>query len=278
MQRILPAVLLCAVVALSACSKDPSSLVGPSAPSEVVPAGPSGTTGSGPATPSVQPVDTTVFIPSDTGSAANTGGATSVMFFSSGTAQYGNGTCGSNGTWTDSLGNVSGSHNSHCIAYWGDGRAGRNGKGQCVTSSQGYPGLWVNPGGHPTAPYHTKCLVLGSTTVTLALTFPAAATVYAANDGSGQKVLNFDAAGSTVAQLVYHGSAGDYTTGAGTLSGSDASAGAWTIDFAQTALNYTSGVTNGDLINTLTTTGTEVVACQGTVGCALITLKLSVAP
>ena len=121
-----------------------------------------------------------------------------------------------NGTWTDSLGNVSGSHNSHCIAYWGDGRAGRNGKGQCVTSSQGYPGLWVNPGGHPTAPYHTKCLVLGSTTVTLALTFPAAATVYAANDGSGQKVLNLSA-GSTVAQLVYHGSAGDYTTGAGTL-------------------------------------------------------------
>ena len=67
---------------------------------------------------------------------------------------------------------------------------------------------------------------------------PAAATVYTANDGSGQKVLNFDAAGSTVAQLVYHGSAGDYTDGAGTLSGSDASAGAWTIDFAQTELNY----------------------------------------
>jgi hypothetical protein len=278
MQRVPPAALLLAALALSACSKDPSSLVGPSAPSEVTPAGPSGTSGSGPTTPSIQPVDPAVFTPSETGSAVNTGASTSVLFFSSGTAQYGNGTCGPNGTWTDSLGNVSGTHDSHCVAYWSDSRVGDNGKGQCVTSSQGYPGLWLNPQAHPTAPYHTNCLVLGNTTVTLDFTFPAEATVYTANDGSGQKVLNFAAAGSTVAQLVYHGTAGDYTTGAGMLSGTDASAAVWTIDFSQTALNYTTGLTNGDLIDTLTTTGTQVIACQGTTGCSLITLKLTVAP
>ncbi len=169
MQRVPPAALLLAALALSACSKDPSSLVGPSAPSGIAPAGPSGTSGSGPTTPTIQPVDPTVFTPSDTGSAANTGSSTSVLFFSSGTAQYGNGTCGPNGTWTDSLGNVSGTHDSHCVAYWSDSRVGNNVKGQCVTSSQGYPGLWLNPQAHPTAPYHTNCVVLGNTTVTLDL-------------------------------------------------------------------------------------------------------------
>jgi len=211
-------------------------------------------------------------------SSANAGGSTSLLFSASGTAEYGNGTCGGNGVWTDSLGNVSAPHSSHCIAYWGDGHLGNNHKGQCVSSSQGYPGLWLNPQLRPTSPYHTNCLKLGTTSFTLALHFSANATVYSANDGSGERVLNFGAGGTTVAQLIYHGTAGDYTTGAGTLSGTDGSPAVWTIDFSQTALNYTSGLTNGDLIDALTTSGVQLVACQGSAGCSLITLKLTVAP
>ena len=282
MQRLpLVAVLVTALV-VSACTKDSTSLLDPSAPAGGTPAGGTsgggaGTSGGGSSTSTIQPVDTTVFTPSDTGSAANVGSSTSLLFFSSGTAQYGNGTCGANGTWTDSLGHVSSPHDSHCVAYWSDNRVGNNGKGQCVTSSKGYPGLWLNPQAHPTSPYHPNCLELGATTTTLALTFPAQATVYAANDGSLQKVLDFDAAGTTVAQLVYHGAAGDYTTGAGLLSGTDGSA-TWTIDFSQAALNYATGLTNGDLIDVLTSSGAQVIACQAAVGCSLITLKLSVAP
>jgi hypothetical protein len=284
MQPLSSATILFAALAVSACSKDPSSLLGPSgtgpsAPAQVVPGGPSGVSGGGgPAAPSIQPVDTTIFAPSDTGSAGNTGTSTSVMFFNSGAALYGNGTCGPNGTWTDSLGNVVGAHNSHCIAYWSDGRPGSNGKGQCVKSSQGYPGVWLNPGGHATAPYHTQCLVRGKTSSTLTLSFSAQATVYTANDGSGRKVLDFDAGGTTVAQLIYQGTTADYTNGAGVLPASDASAAPWTIDFSQSALNYTSGVTNGDLIDLLTKTGVEVIACQGSAGCWAITLKLTVGP
>lgn len=274
---------------LSACSKDSSSLLDPSAPSAGAGSagggsaggstGGSGSGGPGQSTaPSIQPIDTAVFIPSDTGSAANTGSSTVLSFFSSGTAEYGNGTCGANGTWTDSLGNVSAPRDAHCLAYWSDGRAGNNGKGQCVTSSKGYAGLWLNPQAHPTAPYHTNCLELGATMSTLTLTFAAQATVYSANDGSFEKALNFDAGGNTVAQLMYHGLAGDYTTGAGVLTGTDGSAGTWTIDFAQSALNYTTGLTNGDLIDVLTSSGAQVVACQTGGGCSLITLRLSVTP
>lgn len=282
MQRLpLVAVLVTALV-VSACTKDSTSLLDPSAPAGGTPAGGTsgggaGTSGGGSSTSTIQPVDTTVFTPSDTGSAANAGSSTSLLFFSSGTAQYGNGTCGANGIWTDSLGHVSSPHDSHCVAYWSDNRVGNNGKGQCVTSSKGYPGLWLNPQAHPTSPYHTNCLELGTTTSTLSLTFAAQATVYTANDGSWQKVLDFDAAGTTVAQLVYHGTAGDYTTGAGLLSGTDGSA-TWTIDFSQAALNYATGLTNGDLIDVLTSSGAQVIACQAAVGCSLITLKLSVAP
>jgi hypothetical protein len=283
MQRLPLAAVLMTALVVSACAKGTSSLLDPSAPAGGSPAGGTsgggaGTSGGGSSTSTIQPVDTTVFTPSDTGSAANTGSSTSLLFFSSGTALYGNGTCGANGTWTDSLGNVSSPHNSHCVAYWSDNRVGNNGKGQCVTSSKGYPGLWLNPQAHPTAPYHTNCLELGTTTSTLTLTFAAQATVYTANDGSLQKVLDFDAGGTTVAQLVYHGAAGDYTTGAGVLTGTDGSAATWTIDFSQTALNYTTGLTNGDLIDVLTSSGTQAIACQAAVGCSLITLKLSVAP
>ena len=81
-----------------------------------------------------------------------------------------------------------------------------------------------------------------------------------------------------VAQLVYHGTANDYTTGAGVLTGTDNASKPWTIDFSQTALNWTTGLTNGNLINALTSTGVQVVACQGTNGCSLITLQLTLAP
>ena len=56
MQRLSSATILFAALAVSACSKDPSSLLGPSgtgpsAPAQVVPGGPSGVSGGGPAAP-----------------------------------------------------------------------------------------------------------------------------------------------------------------------------------------------------------------------------------
>jgi len=281
MSRFPIAAAFLAVLALAACSKDPSSLVGPSSASGGGGAGAgtgSGGSAGGGANPAIQPIDTTVFAPSATGTAANTGGTTSLSFATSGTAQLGNGTCGANGVWTDSLGNVSGPNNPNCIAYYSDGRAGSNHKGQCVTSPQGYPGLWLNPQLHPTQPYRTNCLVLGTTTFAVVMGFPASATVYSANDGSGQQVLDFNQGGSTVAQLAYHGTANDYTTGAGVLTGTDNTSKSWTIDFSQSALDWTSGLTNGNLISALTTTGVQVVACQATNGCSLVTLKLTLTP
>ena len=281
MPRFPLAAALLAALALAACSKDPSSLVGPSSASGGGGAGAgtgSGGSAGGGANPAIQPIDTTVFAPSGTGTAANTGGTTSLSFATSGTAQLGNGTCGANGVWTDSLGNVSGPNNPNCIAYFSDGRPGNNHKGQCVTSSQGYPGLWLNPQLHPTEPYQTNCLQLGTTTFAVVLSFPASATAYAANDGSGQRVLDFTTGGNAVAQLVYHGTTNDYTTGAGVLTGSDNTSATWTIDFSQPAVNWTTGLTNGDMIGALTTTGVQVVACQGTNGCSMVTLKLTLTP
>ena len=280
----LTAVVL-ATLTLTACAKgDP---LGPSSPSASGAGGSGGTstsgsgggsTGGGSGSPVIEPIDTTVFAPSASGTAANTGGTTPLSFATSGTAEFGDGTCGPNGVWTDSLGTVSGPNNPNCIAYYSDGRVGNNGKGECVTSSKGYPGLWLNPQLHPTSPYHTNCLVLGTTTFTVALSFPAGATVYSANDGSGQQVLEFNTSGSAVAQLVYHGTANDYTTGAGVLTGTDNTSKPWTIDFSQTALNWTTGLTNGNLVSALTSTGVQAVACQGTNGCSLITLQLTLAP
>jgi hypothetical protein len=280
MSRFPLAAALLAALALAACSKDPSSLVGPSSASGGSGTGSAGTGtgGSGGASPAIQPIDTTVFAPSGTGTAANTGGTTSLSFATSGTAMLGNGTCGANGVWTDALGNVSGPNNPNCIAYFSDGRVGNNHKGECTTSSKGYPGLWLNPELRPTQPYQTNCLVLGTTTFAVVMSFPASATVYSANDGSGQQVLDFNQGGSTVAQLSYHGAANDYTTGAGVLTGTDNTSQTWTIDFSQSALDWTSGLTNGNLISALTTTGVPVVACQGTNGCSLVTLKLTLTP
>jgi hypothetical protein len=229
--------------------------------------------------PTVQPVDTGAFTPSGTGTASTSGSSTALVFKTSGSGLYGVGTCGPKGYWTDVNGNVFGPNNPNCLDYGSDGSPGNNGKGQCVTSPTGQPGLWINPGGQPTHPYHDKCLRVGATTSTLALSFPQQATLFDANDGSGNRVLNFSSAGIVVAQLRYDGAAGT-TTGAGILLGTDnaSPANTWTIYFDQPALTYTSGLVNGDLIGAVTNGGVQVVACSTAIGCSLVTLQLSVTP
>jgi hypothetical protein len=233
-------------------------------------------------TPTIEPVDSTQFTPTDTSSAGTDAGSTStsLVFLTSGVARYGNGTCGPDGTWTDAQGQTYGPHNPNCIAYTSDGSPGNNGKGQCVSSPEGFPGLWLNPQGHPTSPYHSHCLRVGSSSTTLALSFPAEAVVYSANDGSGTKILNLFSQGSVVAQLIYHGDADGTTTGAGILVGIDNASPAhiWTVDFAQPALNYTAGVANGDLVSALQGSGVEVVGCNTAIGCSLVTLRLGATP
>jgi hypothetical protein len=102
------------------------------------------------------------------------------------------------------------------------------------------------------------------------------AELFQATDGSGGRMLNFTSGGVIQAQLIYHGSAADSTTGAGVLLGTDNSSSAqiWSIGFSQPALNYTGGAANGDLITALSTTGVEVIACNTAVGCSTITLKI----
>src|SRR4029077_735088 len=103
---------------------------------------------------------------------------------------------------------------------------------------------WLNPQLHPTQPYQTNCLVLGTTTFAVVMSFPASATVYSANDGTGPQVLDFNQGTGTVAQLVYHGSANDYTTGAGVLTRADTRSRAWPIRFRRSSLEWSSGLTN----------------------------------
>jgi hypothetical protein len=224
------------------------------------------------------PVDTTIYVPVDSGGTTGSDGvSTSLLFQTSGSARYNLGTCSANGTWTDPLGNAYGPHNPNCIAYYSDGRVGNNNKGQCVTSPEGYAGLWLNPQGHATSPYHPKCLQLGTPSTVLALNFPVQAELFLANDGSGGSLLNFSAGGTVEAQLVYHGTADGNTTGAGVLVGTDnqVPARTWSIGFSQPALNYTGGFANGDLISDLQSSGVQVVACSVAVGCSLVTLQLS---
>jgi hypothetical protein len=229
-------------------------------------------------TPTPHPVDSTVYMPSGSGSASTGGLNIPLLFQTSGAARYNLGTCGANGTWTDPLGNAYGPHNPNCLAYYSDGRAGHNNKGQCVTSPEGYQGLWLNPQAHPTSPYHPNCLAMGSPTAELALSFPAQAQLYTASDGSNGSLLNFVSDGTTQAQLIYHGTADGTTTGAGVLVGTANGGATWSIGFAQPALNYTGGATNGDLITALQDAGVEVVACNAAIGCSLVTLKLSLVP
>ena len=161
-------------------------------------------------TPTPIPVDTTIYVPSDTGSAGSEGTSTALEFQTSGAARYGLGTCGANGTWTAPNGTSYGPHNPNCILYAMDSTVGNNGKGMCVTSDDGDPGLWLNPQLHPTSPYHSNCLRLGQSTDALALSFPAEAVLYTANDGSGGKILNFVNSGTVVAQLVYDAGRGHH--------------------------------------------------------------------
>ena len=313
MSRLPLAAALAAVLALGACTQAPDSLAGPT----VIPGLP-GTSGNGGITtpgdttsgtpgdtthtpidtaaagdpvhngtwtpadstspPIILPVDPTAYDPAGSGSAGSSGSSTVLIFKSSGSGLYGVGTCSGNGYWTDPSGNVFGPHNPNCLDYGSSG-TGNNGLGQCVTSPSGQPGLWINPGGQSTHPFHTKCLRVGPTVTSLALSFAPQAQLFDANDGTGNRVMNFYSGGSVVAQLIYNGGS-NTTTGAGILVGSDHAlpSNVWTIYFAQPALSYTSGIANGDLIGAMTGSGVQVVACSTNIGCSLVMLQLTLAP
>jgi hypothetical protein len=228
--------------------------------------------------PVIVPLDPTVYDTAGSGSAGSSGSSTALVFKTSGSGLYSVGTCSANGFWTDPSGNVFGPHNPNCLDYGSTG-TGNDGKGQCVLSPSGEPGLWINPGGQSTHSFHSKCLRVGATISSLALTFPPQAQLFDANDGSGNRAMNFYTSGSVVAQLVYDG-ATNTTTGAGILIGRDGAspANTWTIYFGQSALNYTSGVVNGDLIGAMTGSGVQVVACSTNIGCSLVTLQLTLVP
>jgi hypothetical protein len=276
--------MLLVMLALSGCGKDGG---GPTDPGEndggtstdgltngdPVPNG--GWTNPDGSTPAPQPVDTSVYAPGDDpGSAGSDGASTSLVFQTSGSARYNRGTCGSDGTWTAPSGQKYGPHNPNCLSYRSAGQVGNNSKGQCVTSPEGYVGLWLNPQAHATSPYHANCLELGNSSVNLSLRFPAQAELYLAKDGSGGSVLNFSSGGVTQAQLIYDGIAGT-TTGAGVLVGTDDAFRTWSIGFGQPVLNYAGGLSNGDVITALQVSGVQVVACSTAVGCSLVTLRIS---
>lgn len=235
-------------------------------------------TSPGDSTPAVQPVDPGSYTPGGSGTASTSGSSTALLFNASGAGLYGIGTCGPNGFWTDPEGNVFGPNNPNCLAY-GTSGTGNNGNGQCTTSPTGQPGLWINPGAQATHPFHSKCLQTGPTTTALALSFPSQAQLFEATDGSGNRVLNFYSSGVAVAQLLYDGNA-NTTSGAGILVGADNAtpANTWTIYFGQPALTYQGGIENGDLIDAVTGSGVQVVACTTALGCSLVTLELTLAP
>jgi hypothetical protein len=226
--------------------------------------------------PVIQPVDPS-YTPGGTGSAGTDGTGTTLVMQTSGAARYNLGTCGKGGTWTDPLGNKYGPNNPNCLAYKSDGSVGANNKGSCVTSPEGYAGLWLNPQDHPTSPYSSQCLQLGPPSSVLALSFPAQAELFTATDGSGGSVLNFTRNGTVEAQLIYHGTTDGTTTGAGVLLGEDnvVAGRIWSIGFSQPALNYAGGFANGDVISLLSDPGVQVVGCNTVAGCVLITLQLA---
>jgi hypothetical protein len=258
-------------------------------PGDTTSTNPSDTTGAGdpvsngtwttPDSTAIEPINSGTYQPAGSGSASTSGSSTTLIFKTSGTGIYGVGTCGPNGFWTDANGNVFGPHNPNCLDYGSDGSPGINGLGQCVTSSSGQPGLWINPGGQETHPFHSKCLKTGPTTTSLALSFLQPAQIFDATDASGNRVLNFYSSGVVVAQLVYDGTLGT-TTGAGMLLGNDNASPThtWTVFFGQPALSYTTGLANGDLIAGMTGAGVQVVACNTAIGCSLVTLQLAVTP
>lgn len=280
MPHLLRAAALLAALAVTACAKDSSDLTNPNSPGGSVPGGSDPSGGNPPPSNPIVPVDPSAYTASVLGSFTNTGTSYGLLFRSSGAGAYNVGTCtgdpanGTDGTWVDADGNVTTAHNSKCLDYYSNNEVGSNGKGHCIVSSAGYIGVWLNPHGHATSAYHTNCLKLGAVVTALTVSFDQPATLYLANDGSQQRFLNFTSGGTVTAQLYYHGMLATYTTGTGTISGTDnaSPSGAWTIDLAQTALNWTTGLYNGDLISALQDPGVEVVACNGTAGCDLITL------
>ncbi len=229
--------------------------------------------------PTIEPVDPAAYDTSGSGTAGTTGSSTALVFKTSGAGLYGVGTCGPKGFWTDPDGNVFGPNNPNCLDYGTGGTPGNDGKGTCESSATGEPGLWINPGGQDTHPFHTKCARTGPTTTSLSLSFAPQAQLFTANDGTGNRVMNFYSNGSPVAQLIYDGGS-NTTTGAGILVGTDNAfpANVWTVYFGQPALNYTSGLENGDLIGEMTGPGVEVVACNTAIGCSLVTLQMNVTP
>ena len=257
-------------------------------PGDTTATNPADTTGAGdpvnngtwtnPDSTTIQPVDPTTYDPTESGSAGTSGTSTPLLFKTSGSGLYGVGTCGPKGMWTDPAGNVFGPNNPNCIDYGSSG-TGNNGKGTCTTSPSGQPGLWLNPGGQATHPFHSKCARTGPTISTLALSFAPQAQIFDANDGTGNRVMNFYSGGVVVAQLLYDGTS-NTTTGAGLLLGSDnaSPANTWSVFFGQPALSYTTGLVNGDLIDAMTSTGVEVVACNTAIGCSLVTLQLTLVP
>ena len=188
MARLRLAAALIAVLALTACT-DSENLTAPSGtlPGGNLPGGQSGgdttstpgdttsnpidTTGAGdpvtngtwttPDTTTNDPVDPGVYDPTETGTAGTSGSSTALVFKTSGSGLYGVGTCSGNGFWTDPAGNVFGPNNPNCLDYGSDGSPGTGGKGQCIASASGDPGLWVNPGGQETHPFHSKCIRTG---------------------------------------------------------------------------------------------------------------------
>ncbi|MGE5091272.1 MAG: hypothetical protein ACM3OH_03800 [Bacillota bacterium] len=272
--------------ALGACSRPM-----PLGPGDTTGTGSTGGTGTGtgaggdgdpigpPAPPPIVSVDPTVYALTLSGSFTSTGTATGVLFLTTGNAMWNVGTCtgnvalGTDGTWVTSSG-TSAPHNPNCIAYWSNGHSGANGKGICTFTSQGYIGLWLNPGGHRTSPYHTKCLETGTVISSLTLTFTQAATLYTANDGSGRKILDFSDGTGVTGQLVYTGTTADYTTGTGSITATDGDGGTWTLDLTQAAFFWYTGAVNGDVISQLQSPGVEAVACNATVGCVLTTVQL----
>jgi len=232
-----------------------------------------------PPPPPIVSVDPSVYNLTLSGSFSSTGTTTGVLFLTAGKAMWNVGTCtgnvalGTDGTWVTSTGS-SAPHNPNCIAYWSNGHSGANGKGICSLTSLGYIGLWLNPGGHRTSPYHTKCLETGTVSSTLTLTFTQATTLYTANDGTGKKILDFSDGTGVTGQLVYVGSTDDYTTGTGIITATDGTGGTWTMDLTQAAFYWYTGAVNGDVIGQLQGPGVDAVACNPTVGCVLATVVI----
>lgn len=232
-----------------------------------------------PPPPPIVAIDPSVFNTTLTGSFSSSGTTTGIIFLTTGKAKWNVGTCtgnvalGTDGTWVTSTGS-SAPHNPNCIAWWSNGHSGARGKGICTFTSLGYIGLWLNPGGHRTSPYHTKCLQTGTVSSSLTLTFTQAVTLYTANDGSGKKILDFSGGTGVAGQLVYVSSTDDYTTGTGVITATDGSGGTWTMDLSQDAFYWYTGVVNGDVIGELQGPGVDAVACNAAVGCVIATVQI----